>query len=371
MQPAGRTPQRAPEPDAFSADRPNAVADESHLAGWIDEISRDFGAAAADLGLIERRIRITGAPVRIRGAGNAMLEQLGPAFDHLADGSGDVPELTISTWDSASAGVAAPPLPETDPEAPRGAVFYSTDGRRQVAYQPGLSLLSAYDADARAAWFWCRNAADLPFWEPAAPFRQILHWWLADRGLMLLHGGSVGRPSGGVLFVGRGGSGKSTCALSSLRSDLLYAGDDYVAVAPDPEPYVYSLYCSGKLQPGHAKLLSHLPPPSFDGDGTPEEKAVFYVGDRFPERMAHGFPLKAVVVPRIRGSEPRLYPVSAPEAVRALAPSTLLQLHPARPEALTSMTRLLGRIPAYGFDLSGSIDSIPVQVDELLQRLEQ
>jgi hypothetical protein len=347
------------------------VADRGHLAAWVDEIGREFETATGGLGRVERSIRVAGAPVLLRGAGIAMLGLLGPAFGHLADTTDDEPALTISTWDSASAGFADPPLPATDPAAPRGAVFYSTDGRRQVAYQPGLSLLSAYDGESSAAWFWCRDAAELPFWEPAAPFRQILHWWFTDRGQMLLHGGSVGRESGGVLFVGRGGSGKSTCALSSLASELLYAGDDYVAVAPDPEPYVFSLYCSGKLQPGHARLLSHLPPASFDGDGSPEEKAVFYVGERFPERMAHGFPLKAVVVPRIRGSEPHLYPVSAAEAVRALAPSTLLQLHPARPEALAGMTRLLGRVPAYGLDLGGAIDAIPTEIDALLRRLEQ
>ncbi|HXH98505.1 MAG TPA: hypothetical protein VNH40_14950, partial [Gaiellaceae bacterium] len=319
----------------------------AHLATWVGEIGEAFEEAAAANGVVERRVRLGGLVLGLRAAGPRLLEQLGPALDHLAGDFDEDPALTISIWDSAGAGVAPPPLPETDPDEPRGAVFYSADDLRQVAYQPGLSQLSAYDSAAGAAWFWCRSSATLPFWEPAAPFRQILHWWLARRGLMLLHGAAVGLSTGGVLLAGRGGSGKSTCALASLTSDLLYAGDDYVAVAEDPEPYVSSLYCSGKLQPGHAKLLPHLPPPSFDGDGSPEEKAVFYVRERFPDRMCQGFPLRAVLVPTVRGSEPRITPVPAGAALRALAPSTLLQLYPARPEALAGMARLLRRVPAY------------------------
>jgi hypothetical protein len=370
MRAAGRTPPPAPEASSGrSPGHDGAGSDPSQLSAWLGGIATSFDCAADASGLVELRIRLAGAPVRVRSAGPAMLEQLGPALRHLKDDSGELPVLTISTWDSHAAGLDAPPLPATDPDEPRGAVFYADDPPRQVAYQPGLSQLSAYDADDGSAWFWCRSAADLPFWEPAAPFRQIFHWWLARRGLMLLHGAAVGLREGGVLLVGRGGSGKSTCALAALTSNLLYAGDDYVAVGQEPDPYVSSLYCSGKLEPGHAKVLSHLPPPSFEGDGSPEEKAVFYVSDRFPERMCDGFPLRAVLVPRIRGSEPRIVPVASGEALRALAPSTLLQLHPARPQALTGMARLLQRVPAYALEVGGTIELIPRAIERLLGEL--
>jgi hypothetical protein len=367
MRAAGPTPPPAPEvPPGLSPKR----GETGDLSAWLGGIAAAFDNAVAKGGLAELEIRIAGVPVRLRSAGPAMLERLGPAFEHLRDDFGEEPGLTICAWDSAGAGVDPPSLPETDPGEPRGAVFYADDPPRQVAYQPGLSQLSAYDADQGAAWFWCRSAAELPFWEPAAPFRQILHWWLARQGLMLLHGASVGLPGSGALLVGRGGSGKSTCALAALASNLVYAGDDYVAVGEKPEPYVSSLYCSGKLEPGHAKLLPHLPPPSFNGDGSPDEKAVFYVRDRFPDRMSQGFPLRAVLLPRVRGSEPKVAPVPPGEALRALAPSTLLQLHPARAEALAGMARLLQRVPAYALDVGGPIELIPPAIEALLRDLE-
>src|SRR4029077_10365864 len=152
------------------------------------------------------------------------------------------------------------------------------------ASRPALGQLSAYEQATSRAWFWCSNAHELPFWEPAAPFRQVFHWWLPDRGALLLHAAAVGRTEGGVLLVGAGGSGKSTCALSCLTSDLLFAGDDYVAVELRPEPRVLSIFSSGKLERGHSALLPHLPSPSFAGDGAMEEKSVFYVAERFPDR---------------------------------------------------------------------------------------
>jgi hypothetical protein len=354
-----RTPESA-APAAPAAGRPP-------LEDWIDGLDGAFEAAAAARGTLERRLRLAGAPVRVVYAGTPLHERLGPALDHLRADGGEEPELTINVWASEELDGAEPPLPPaTAPDAPRGTVVHAAGEGRHVAYQPGLAQLSALDEARSTAWFWCRRSDELPFWEPAAPFRQILHWWLSARGLLLVHGAAVGRRDGGLLLVGRGGSGKSTCALASLASDLLYAGDDYVAVEAEPQPRVHSLYCSGKLQPGHAQLLPHLPPPSFDGDGSPEEKAVFYVGDRFPERMSEGFPLRAVVAPRVTGSQPRVAPASPAQALAALAPSTLLQLVPAQPEAFSRMARLLEDVPAYALEVGGPVDGIPPVLAALL-----
>jgi len=366
----GRMLPRAPEggnatPHAAAAPAPRVTYS---LGRWVEGIEETF-ALAAHAGTIEQRIRLAGAVIRLQSAGPAMLEELWPAFAHLKDESGEDPALTVNLWDSQSSGAEPPPLPRTDQNDPRGAVYYSAEPPLQVAYQPGLSLMSAFDAQRASAWFWCGSATNLPFWEPAAPIRQILHWWLADRGLMLLHGAAVGTPAGGVLLVGRGGSGKSTCALASLASDLLFAGDDYVAARVAPDPWIYSLYSSGKLEPHHARLLPHLPPPGFDGDSSADEKSVFYVHDRFPGRTCQGFALRAVLVPRVAGSEVRVLPLEPGGALRALAPSTLLQLHPARPEAMADMARLLQRVPTFAFEVGGDILDIPKAIERFLREL--
>jgi hypothetical protein len=340
------------------------------LAAWQDELASGFDRAAEAAGVTELRLRIADAPVLIRFAGVDLGEQLGRAFGHLAEISAGEPALTICAWDSEQSATPPPPLPAVEPGAPRGTTVYSSHEGRRLASRPLLGELSAYDPDRRTGWFWCRSALELPFWEPAAPFRQLLHWWLPERGKLLVHGAAVGRASGGVLLVGRGGSGKSTCALSALASPLLYAGDDYVAVDTGPEPRVHSLFCSGKLVPSHARLLPHLPPPAFAGDGSLEEKSVFYVADRFPERMSSGFPLRAVVAPRVRGDAPAHARAGAAEALAALAPSTLLQLVPAEAGAFTAMAQLLQRVPAYRLDVGGPVGLVPDALARLLEELD-
>jgi hypothetical protein len=48
----------------------------------------------------------------------------------------------------------------------------------------------------------------------------------------------------------------------------------------------------------------------------------------------------------------------------------LLQLHPARPEALAGMARLLQRVPAYTLDVGGPIELIPPAIEAVLRGLD-
>jgi hypothetical protein len=329
--------------------------------GWLEDLDRRF--AARGEARLERRIAVAGGALTLRSSNAALLNQLSSAFAHLPEPSSDAHSLVLDVWDSADSPASRPPLPAADGQ-PRGAVYYHEEGSIRVAAQPGLQLMSAFDAAKGRAWFWTESAATLPFWEAAAPFRQIFHWWLAERGIELLHGAAVGIPTGGVLLVGRGGSGKSTSALACLDSNLLYAADDYVAVEPGETPLVHSLYSSGKLEPGHASRLPHLSEPALSGGD--DEKVVFYVHDHYPERTCAGFPLRAVLAPRITGGEARLVPLSAAVALRALAPSTLLQLHPARAEAFAAMAGLLRAVPAFTLEVGPDIPQIPAAIERFL-----
>jgi hypothetical protein len=340
-----------------------------------------FERATETLPLLERRYVVAGRPLRLLFAGAEMELRLARAFAHLDPfDEATLPELTVRLWDSGLSAAPKPPLPETRVGAAQGGVYYGLDDGVQYAYQPGPlglarhgqarpgRLLSVLDADAQEAWFWTEDARTVPYWDSAGPIRQILHWWLGSGGLQQLHGGAVGVPDlGGVLIVGRGGSGKSTTTLSTILSGLLYAGDDYVAVEIDGPPRVHSLYSSGKLEPDHLERLPHLraiaQQPGDDGD-----KVVLYVHETHPDATCTGFPLRAVVVPRItERAAPQLVPASPAAALRALAPSTLLQLYPPQPDALARMRALVGEVPAYTLELGSDIAAIPRVLLELLQ----
>jgi hypothetical protein len=337
-------------------------------------LAASFATAAASVEVSAHRLLMAGKPVSLRCAGLALQEQVLPALAHLAAGEDcrAEPALTVHLWDSASTRVEPPRRPAVREDHAYGALYHLHDPPVRAVYQPGLETLSAVDFDAGLAWHWVAAASEQPYWEQACPIRQLLFWWLSAQGYLQVHGAAVGLPGGGVLLVGKAGSGKSTTALACLGSELLYAGDDYVAVAVEPEPRVQSLYSSGKLEPAHVRtLLPRLVPLLANADRLQEEKAVIYAHEHFPEQTTPGFPLRAIVVPRVqRGQrESRIVRSSRREAFAALAPSTMVQLHTADSAAWSTMARLTALVPCFGLELGSDVGAIPGVLSAFLREL--
>jgi hypothetical protein len=346
----------------------------SAVADRADELRTGVAASFAAAGSVTVvRLELADAAVDLRFAGEPMRDRLTPAFAHLVQPRRDgPPALTINVWDTAATDSEPPPRPPVPAGHAEGALYHFEEGRLRGVYRPGLEALSVLDGEAGVAWHWVADAREQPYWDEACPLRQILFWWLRSRGYLQVHGAAIGTEDGGVLVVGKGGSGKSTTALSALGTDLLYAGDDYVAVAVEPEPRVQSLYASGKLEPEHVRdLLPHLAPLLANADRLASEKAVLYVHDHFPEQTTRGFPLGAVLVPRVRADRPetRVVGVSRAEAFAALAPSTILQLHTADQSAFATMSRLVARVPCYGLEVGSDVAAIPHAVADFLAGL--
>jgi hypothetical protein len=327
----------------------------------VESLQEDFERAAeAAGGAVDLQLVVAGRPVRTRFAGAAAAEALSPAFAHLEARDDEPPALTLHVWDSGT----------RRPAATTGAgvsYYYEQDGVRAL-HQPASDVFSVLTTDAETGWFWMPDANGLPYWDYTAPFRHLVSWWLDAQGLRQVHGGAVGTEDGGVLLVGPGGSGKSTTALSTLLDERLrYAGDDYVAVGSRRAPAVHSLYCSGKVHPEDLHRLPHLEPALADG-ARPDEKAVFYVEQAFPGRSIAGFPLRAIVVPRVTERRAaRVLPGTRAEALAALAPSTIFQLHPPARDALAWMAELVRRVPAFVLELGGDVETIPAALLRILE----
>lgn len=352
----------------------------NHAAEWtegaLDGLGASFALAAeASGGATDNYYALAGTTAVLRFGSSALRERLSPAFAHLAtepDETAAPPALTVHLWDSASTGAEPPPRPAVPDSYAEGALYHFHQPPLRAAYQPGLETLSVLDSTTGTAWHWVGDAFDQPYWDQACPIRQILFWWLGSRNYLQVHGAAVGTPAGGALVVGKAGSGKSTVALSSLNSELLYAADDYVAITLDPSPRVQSLYSSGKVEPDHVRtLLPQLVPLLANSDRLDAEKAVLYVQQHFPERVTSGFPLHAVLVPKVRATlrETRVVETSRAAAFAALAPSTMLQLHTAGRESFATMSRLVHRVPCFGLELGSDISGIPEAIADLLQQL--
>ncbi len=346
------------------ADPPDAIADAAAQA-YLSTAMAVFDAAATEA--VERWYRIGDLTVRLRFANSALVGAMTAAFAHLAAPTSGAADLTILLLDTASTGIAAVRPWSRDDYLAHGRIRGYNTERFQTVYQHGVDAINLLDQQSNVGVFWARDAAAIPYYERSSPLRNLLHWWMSRRARQLVHGAAVGTAEGAALIVGAGGSGKSTSALCCIGSGLLYCGDDYALVAPDPEPRVYSLYCSGKLEPFHLRNFPHLLA-RVESPEVPEGEKVLLFADRQEDGVAPSLPLRAILVPRITGMRDTTVGKASPaQALRALAPSTLFQLPNAGAEALRSMAALVGRLPCHALNLGTDLVQIPGAIRMLLE----
>lgn len=297
---------------------------------------------------VVERLRLAGKPVVIRFGSQPLAELLVRSLRHLRHPSSEAPELVIDCWNLEDTPAPARPAGWAD-----DGLNYLETGPIQLAWEAQGGRLVVYDRDRNHAWMRFGPLDSIPAWEAAAPFRTILHWWASDHSMQLIHAAAVGDSRGGVLLVGRGGSGKSTTALACLVGGLGYAGDDYCLVEPGPSPRVHGLYLSGKGHPQTADLLPQLRGALLSGRRTDEGKSIVFADEIAPSSISLGFPLVSLVVPHIDGRDfSELQPLSPVEALRAVAPSTVLQLPGQRSPGLARLADLVRRVPCWKLGLS-------------------
>ena len=345
---------------------------DDRLTAWFHRARCAFEEAArAAGGCVDHRLEVGGTTLRLRFAGAGMVPLVTRACSHLLRNGGDGQGLEVLVWDSASTGVGLPPGrpgPQHGVVRP-GDALNPRAGRARAVLQQLEEAFSIVDGGR--AMFWARDGSALPAWERAAPLRHLMTLGLQAHGLHMVHAGAVGRPDGGVLLTGPGGSGKSTAALACLRSTLLYAGDDYVMVGRHDRPWAHSLYSSGKLDPGQcrrfADLRAELPRPT---DGLAHDKALYFLHEQVPQRISCGFPLRAVLLPRFAGHgrrETTVEPVgSKGQALAAMAPSTVFQLPAAGADTLAALAALLEALPVFVLRTGTDLDGIPRAIESVL-----
>src|SRR5262249_5774860 len=250
---------------------------------------------------------------------------------YLADG--DTVGLPKSPW-----GLVDHP-PSSAGEDEESALMHARDERVDGLLRLDGASLSMLDHDSRLGLFWTASPGRLARYERAAPLRALLGWWGRRHGCRIVHAGAVGTPSGGALVVGKAGSGKSTTVLACLGSGLCYAGDDGVAISEGATPLIHSLYCTAKLRPEHLRrVLPHLASMLEDSEEAHQGKRMFFLDGDHARELAAGFPLRAVLLPRVTENErSAMRPMSSGSALLALAPSTLFQLPGDRQQRLHHM----------------------------------
>jgi len=365
----------------IEADRPMRRAATAQGRQLLDRLEQSFlDDAASAGGPVQQWYRIGGHDVCVRTIPEQDARRLRPALGHLAlpEATASAAGLTISTWNGATP--SAPPVLADLLRrlranwcaecGPRGEVLELHSVGISAIYNAGPNVLTVVDFERNRGWLLKLDDDAFPYWEVGSPFRFLLHEWFAARGLQYVHGAAVGTEKGGVLLVGKGGSGKSTTALLCAAAGMHYAGDDYCLIDPS-RAWAHSLYNTGKLKgPEDYARLPELKglstnPDSFErgGDG----KGVYFLDEIWPDRVVAGMPLRAIVVPRITGqAASSVEPCSAFEALVAMLPSTVAQLPAATNEDCDRMVALAEKLPTYLLHLGTDIRGIPAALTTVL-----
>jgi hypothetical protein len=342
---------------------------EEALPGFFQAAADEYAATIAVAGEVEHDLCLGDRRVRLRFAGPALAEALTEAFaPRLASDPGQV-HATIRLWEQSRVPGGARALPWRDFDlGPRGLLREHEDADVIAVHEVGADAVTLVDRCARELLHRVPDVSALPWWERAAPLRPALFWALGGPGRHLVHAGAVGDAHrGGVLLAGAGGSGKTTVALAALTAGMAYVGDDYLLLGMEPEPVAWNMYGTAKLDVGQLERFPELADAvNISPDPVADEKAVLDVRSRFPQAPATSLPIRAIVVPRIRGGHARLRRASAGEALLALAPSTTFQMPFDDGEVVASLAAVARGVPAFGLDVGDDLAELAQAIGRVL-----
>lgn len=326
-----------------------------------------FAAVESGRAPVERFFRVAGRTLKLRFHDPALEEKMAPALAHAAVAPVDLPDLAVDIWDSAGSGahfVSPRVLPEYLRHPENGSRKSAVQGIRGV-FQEFEQSMTFYDAGKRQAHFWVRDAARLPYWVSAAPLRTLLHWLLSETDAHLLHGAAVASGGRAALLAAKGGSGKSTTALSCLLSGMDYLADDYAAVRLGDVPAVHALYSSVKVAPQRVADFGEIGDRVWNQEG---DKSIIFLADLYPERLPISAPLAAIMIPVISFLDrTEIVPAGRAAALLALLPTTVMQLPLAETGKLRILTELVSRVPCHFLHLGRDSREAAAAVKEFLE----
>jgi hypothetical protein len=353
----------------------------SEQEAFLQNLYVAYLKASATAQTFDRPYKIGRKILHLHIAGDGLISVLLPAIAHLEMQASAPADFEVHLWDNDSTNTALPEHINWLIDNMRWHWERYLDSRSEVislsndlihtsmhVHSQGC-IVSAIDMPRKVALYWTQSAGLIPYYEHGSPLRTLFHWMVDDENHQFIHAGAVGLPAGGVLLAGKGGSGKSTTALTCLDSELQYVSDDYCLVETEPAPAAYCIYNTAKLV--GSDDLERFPALGDQFirrglEGEPFKWMTFLYTYR-PEKILQYTPLKAILIPRVTGqTDTRLSPATSAAALAAIAPSTLFQLPHAGDQAIHTISKLVRSLPCYYLELGMQLEQIPQVILDLL-----
>lgn len=309
--------------------------------------------------------QLMGQRVRVRYGAQILYDTFTPPLAHrqiIEDGD---PDVIIDVWDSYTTGIPFE-KPYVELENRYQLPHFNTD-RFSAFYRQDQYSLTMMDKQSKHIIWALDDCRRIKSHVNNAPLLRIFQMWAVEHGATMLHSAAVAQDNEAVLFVGQGGSGKSTTAMACLRDGFKFLGEDYCLVHTSP-PCVESVYNIAKLAEWSTQhfpdFLEHTRYPA----GTVTEKTVLSLYPGFQEQIIDTCRLTAIVIPQVAYKQDTTWQITSPAlALKALAPSTVFQMIHASSQAhFQSMVKLVRSLPTYRLMLGMDIDGISPAVSQIL-----
>ncbi len=302
----------------------------------------------AEGGFHVKEFCMAGRNVRVLSATQHIAEEFSRSLQHLEVPSARPTDLNIYVWERTSHD-----LQTMQTMVPEDAEIQISD----LVFQFNQQCISIFDRTNARAFFWINSMTELGDWHRAKPFRSIIHWFLSQHGLSMIHGAVVGTESGSVLITAKGGSGKTTTAITCFLSGLNYLSDDYVAIDCEAK-MAYSLFNSAMLTSDNLLRFPEFTPHVQNPVREEHIKALVYLHQFHPHRLSRQAPLKAILIPRVmHTTRTSIVPTGRVHALMAIAP-TIRSLRNYEQEKLSAAKRLAESLPCFELLLGSDMQDV-------------
>ncbi len=314
--------------------------------------------------------RFAGFNARIRCVGSKLSFQHEKVFNHLKPGEANISEkkfdLTIDLWDQEQTKFPCPVDLISDESTKLRTVTASTDSRIVADQDADTSLfLDRKDKRIIASF---ASAVKMNNYDLSKPFNRLLALWYRDMNVEVIHSSMISKDRKGILFLGEGGSGKTTSALCCLNDGFNYLGDDHIGLAEVNHAFVgYSLYASALIYENHLKQFPQLQKFELLKNVRRDEKSIIYFSNGYLNKIDNCAEITVLLLPEVVDSQHTNFrKARKSEALLAAAPSSLrLQISPNK-KAFDTISHLVDRTPSYRLELGKDLDEIPKCINEII-----